>query len=131
MIDEKPFFRLRQTLHDNFIILYLLPLVIVVLTIFSFLTPKLNTFKFCLLSFCNTFFSWFLGKTMISKWNASKWKKWYFVLNYCEKKLFCDQEKTFEIQGWRSRICQMFEITRTIYSNSQRSEQPFGNRMVF
>ena len=32
-------------------------------------------------------------------------------------------QKTFEIQGWRPRICKMFEITRTIYSNSERSEQ--------
>ena len=32
-------------------------------------------------------------------------------------------KKTFEIQGCRLRICKMFEITRTIYSNSERSEQ--------
>ena len=32
-------------------------------------------------------------------------------------------EKTFEIRGWRSRICKKIEITRTIYSNSERSEQ--------
>ena len=42
--------------------------------------------------------------------------KWPFltkiVLTYCEKKLF-----------WRPRICKIFEITRTIYSNSERSEQ--------
>ena len=31
-------------------------------------------------------------------------------------------EKTFEIRGWRPRICKIFEITRTIYSNSERSE---------
>ena len=31
--------------------------------------------------------------------------------------------KTFEIQGWRPRICKNFEITRTICSNSERSEQ--------
>ena len=34
-----------------------------------------------------------------------------------------DQEKTFEIRGRRPRICKIFEITRTIYSNSERSEQ--------
>jgi len=28
-----------------------------------------------------------------------------------------------EIRGWRPRICKSFEITRTIYSNSERSEQ--------
>ena len=30
--------------------------------------------------------------------------------------------KTFEIRGWRPRICKFFEITRTIYSSSERSE---------
>ena len=34
-----------------------------------------------------------------------------------------DQEKTFEIRGWRPRICKIFEITRLIYSNCERSEQ--------
>ena len=33
-----------------------------------------------------------------------------------------DREK-LEIRGWRPRICKTFEITRTIYSNSERSEQ--------
>ena len=37
------------------------------------------------------------------------------VLTYCEKH--------FEIRGWRPRICKIFEITRTIYSKSERSEQ--------
>ena len=32
-------------------------------------------------------------------------------------------EKTFEICGWCPRICKFFEITRTICSNSERSEQ--------
>ena len=49
-------------------------------------------------------------------------------------KLFCptvrkncssDREKTFEIRDWRPRICKIFEITRTIYSNSERPEQFF------
>ena len=31
--------------------------------------------------------------------------------------------KTLEIRGWRPRICKLFVITRTIYSNSERSEQ--------
>ena len=48
------------------------------------------------------------------------------VLTYWEKKnvlvLASDQE-TFEIGGWRQRICKTFEITRTICSNSERSEQ--------
>ena len=39
------------------------------------------------------------------------------------KKLFQWSRKTFEIRGWRPRICKISEITRTIYSNSERSEQ--------
>ena len=31
--------------------------------------------------------------------------------------------KKFEIQGWTSRICKFFEITRSICSSSERSEQ--------
>ena len=54
-------------------------------------------------------------------------KEWYFVskivLTYCEKKMFLWSRKTFEIRGWRSRICKTFVITRTIFSNSKRSEQ--------
>ena len=42
----------------------------------------------------------------------------------------CSSE-TSEIQGWKPRISKKFEITRTIYSNSARSEQFFGNRMLF
>ena len=65
--------------------------------------------------------------------------KWYFVseifLTCCEKIVFCYQncsdllwekivlviEKNFWIS--RLRIFKIFEITRTIYSNSERSEQ--------
>ena len=56
----------------------------------------------------------------------NSWKNWIFVTKivqtYCEKKLFYWSRKTFEIRGWRPRICKN-EITRTIYSNSERSEQ--------
>ena len=38
-------------------------------------------------------------------------------------KLFYWSRKNFEIQGWRPRIYKNFEITRTICSNSERSEQ--------
>ena len=37
------------------------------------------------------------------------------------KNYFSDREKTFEIRG--ERIWKNFEITRTIYSNGERSEQ--------
>ena len=38
-----------------------------------------------------------------------------------EKKCYCDLEKTFEIRGWRSRICKKFQISRTIYSDIESS----------
>ena len=56
------------------------------------------------------------------KWLYLKevFKKWYFVtkivLTYCEKKLL-----KFEAEG--REFAKMFDITRTIYSNSERSEQ--------
>ena len=59
-------------------------------------------------------------------------KKWNFVtqivLTYCEKKkLSCDLEKLlkFEAEG------KTFEITRTIYSNNERSEQFLKKKMLF
>ena len=52
---------------------------------------------------------------------------WYFVtinfLSYCEKKKFYWSRKTFEIQGWRPRICKICEVARTIHSNVLRWEQ--------
>ena len=52
-------------------------------------------------------------------------RKWYFVTKIVlwEKNCSSDREKKFEFRGWRPRICNIFEITRTIYSNSERSEQ--------
>ena len=38
-------------------------------------------------------------------------------------KLFWPAVRKIEIRGWRPRICKNFEITRTICSNSERSEQ--------
>ena len=53
-----------------------------------------------------------------------------FLFEYCSDLLwekivllFSDRENTFEIRGWRLGICKIFEITRTIFSNSERSEQ--------
>ena len=52
-------------------------------------------------------------------------KKWYFVtkivLTYCEKKIVLVIKKN--LWNSRPRIFRIFEITRTIYSNSERSEQ--------
>ena len=53
-------------------------------------------------------------------YNALTFPKWHFftkiVLTYCEKKNLLVIEKNF----WS---CKIFEISRTIYSNSERSEQ--------
>ena len=39
--------------------------------------------------------------------------------------------KTFDIWGWSPRIFNIFEITRTIYSNSERSEQFLVTEKLF
>ena len=54
-------------------------------------------------------------------------KKMYFVSKVV---LFSDHEKLLKIWGWRQRITKIFEITRTIYSNSERSVQ-FLKQNVF
>ena len=85
-----------------------------------------------------------LKRTLKSSWKGflpnqihvvRKRKKWNFVtkivLTYCEKKLFKGSRKTFEIRGWRPRICKIFEITRAIYSNSERSKQFLVTECIF
>ena len=69
-------------------------------------------------------------------WKCSyKLKQWYFVtkivLIYHEKKLFQWSRKTFEIWGWRPRIFKKIEITRTIGSNSERSQQFLVTKWFF
>ena len=68
---------------------------------------------------------WFWGHFSFEKlvevvWNGILLAKlfWPTVRKNCHS----DQEKTFEILGWRPRICKDFEIPRTICSNSERSE---------
>ena len=62
---------------------------------------------------------WLENKAQQEKWNfVSK-----IVLTFCEKKLFYLLRKIFEIRDWRLRICKKIEITWTIYSNNERSEQ--------
>ena len=39
------------------------------------------------------------------------------------EKIVLVTRKTFEIWGWRPRICKFFEMTRTTHSNSERSDQ--------
>ena len=90
---------------------------------------KKNVFQFLQIHFFKVrrFVSTWEEIPSLLQWNntyylSSIHKKWYFVtkivLTYFEKKLFWWSRKTFEI-----RISNIFEITRTIYSNSERSEQ--------
>ena len=46
-------------------------------------------------------------------------KIWYFV----SKIDLVIEKKYLKFRGWKPRICKIFEITRTIFSNSERSEQ--------
>ena len=77
------------------------------------------------------------GLTFFTKshFNFKGKRGWYFitklVLTYCEKKMFKWSRKTFEIRGWRPRICKIFEITRTIYSYSERSEKKLVTERFF
>ena len=84
-----------------------------------------------------------LDQTSSIHWAKDNWVqsetygiyKWYFVtkivLTYCEKKLSKWSRKTFKIRGGRPRICKLLEITRTIYSNSERSEQFLVTKYFF
>ena len=65
-------------------------------------------------------------KIKFRKRNEGIWKVKIGVLSpklfwpTARKKNSSDLRKNFDIRGW---ICKIFEITRTIYSNSERSEQ--------
>ena len=52
-------------------------------------------------------------------------------LSTVRKNCSSDREKNFEILGLQPRICKIFEITRTIYLNSERSEQFSGTEYFF
>ena len=68
-----------------------------------------------------------------------------FVSNFCLEVVFCYQNcsdllweknvlvivKTFEIRGWRPRICKNFDITRTILFKQWKVITIFGDRMLF
>ena len=60
-----------------------------------------------------------LKKSLTEKWNS--------VMVFCFQNCSSDREN---IRGWRPRICKRFDITGTIYSNSERSEQ-FLKQNVF
>ena len=50
-------------------------------------------------------------------------------LYLCQKKIVLVIKKNY--QGWRLRICKFFEITRTIYSKSERSEDFLLSKCFF
>ena len=56
-----------------------------------------------------------------------KWKWYFFFYQNCSdllwEKYSSDWEKLLKFQGWMQRICKIFDITRTISLNSERSEQ--------
>ena len=45
------------------------------------------------------------------------------VLAYCEKNCSNDREKLLKFEAKGQEVLKILEITRTIYSNSERSEQ--------
>ena len=53
------------------------------------------------------------------------------VLIYCKKKMLNGSRKTFANWGWKPRIRKIFEITGTIYLNSERSEQFLATECFF
>ena len=82
-------------------------------------------------SFCVNLYA----SIILCKYSLFSFGKWYFVtkivLTYCERKLFYWLRKTFEIRGWRMKICKFFEITRTIHSNTERSEEFLVTKCFF
>ena len=78
---------------------------------------KLKRYKSCpgsewILYYISLKISWIFMQCVSWAGGMAYWtpsKKWYFVtkivLTYCEKKLFYWSRKTFEIRGWRPRIC--------------------------
>ena len=68
-------------------------------------------------SSCGTIFTCNLSSKMVFCYQNCSDLLW--------KKMFWWSSKYFEIRGWRLRICKNFEVTRTICSNSERSEQFF------
>ena len=82
-----------------------------------------------------------LGAETLSENLKTNWViKWLKMVHILLPKLFwptvrkncsSDQKKTFEIWGWRPRICKIFEIFRTIYSNHERSEQFLVTESLF
>ena len=64
-----------------------------------------------------------------------KRNKWYFFTKtfrtYCEKKNVLVIKKNFGNSRLKAKNLEMFEITRTIYSNSERTEQLLVTEIFF
>ena len=76
----------------------------------------------------------FVAKYVIRVFLVSQKLFYWFIINIgiFLRKLICptvrkncssDREKLLKFGGWRPRICKIFKVTWTIYSNSERSEQ--------
>ena len=75
-----------------------------------------------------------LSRTWVAESHLT-WAEMVFCFQNCsdllwEKNCFSDREK-LEIRDWRPRILKIFEITRTIDSNSERSEQFLVTECLF
>ena len=93
-------------------------------------THFMRNFRFCchLTSFCKKCFKKLLA-SKICQMTAVEILM-VFCYQICsdllwKKMFYWSREKLlkFEIRGWRPKIWNSFEITRTIFSNSERSEQ--------
>ena len=102
--------------------------------LFPALNAKVHTQKF--------HFHFFLSRLCLHKlhllifplyiFGLNSKREWYFVTKIVLwEKIVLVIKKFFEILGWRPRICKIFEITRTIYSNSERSEQFLVTECLF
>ena len=73
-------------------------------------------------------------KTASMVWTTAENKDFF---RWCKTMVFCYQNcsdllwEKLEFRGWRPWICKIFEITRTIYSSSERSEQFFVTDYFF
>ena len=76
--------------------------------------------------------NWAAVKNKLNVKNYHHNQTFHYLKNYLNMQVFGilftklfwpSVRKTFEIGGWRPRIFKNLEITRTIYSNSERSEQ--------
>ena len=62
-------------------------------------------------------------------------QKWYFVnkivLTYCEKICSSDREKSLKFETEGQEFANFLGVTRTVYTNSERSEQFWVTKCFF